>query len=135
MEEQKRKTKTSSTVKNRYNKKVYSPIGVMLPKELVAQFKEKCKEVGVSQAQIVKKAIEDFLRSEDKKTIKTIKFIQMVDPTGLPDWINPYRFQKEYNTKNYSEEELRKIAESWEKDDGDGTTYQIVEGYDFFEEE
>lgn len=127
MEEQKRKVKTSSAVK--------LSVGVMLPKELVEQFKGKCKEAGVSQTQIVKKAIEDFLRSEAKKTIKTIKFIQMVDPTGLPDWINPYRFQKEYNTKNYSEEELRKIAESWEKDDGDGTTYQIVEGYDFFEEE
>ncbi|MBE6530040.1 MAG: CopG family transcriptional regulator [Ruminococcaceae bacterium] len=33
----------------------------MLPKDLVAQFKEKCKETGVSQAQVVKKAIETFL--------------------------------------------------------------------------
>lgn len=61
MEEQKRKTKTSSTVKNRYNSKVYSPVTAMLPKDLVVQFKEKCKEVGVSQAQVVKKAIETFL--------------------------------------------------------------------------
>ena len=61
MEEQKRKTKTSSMVKNRYNSKVYSPVMAMLPKDLVAQFKEKCKETGVSQAQVVKKAIETFL--------------------------------------------------------------------------
>ncbi len=62
MDEQKtRKTKTSSAVKNRYNSKVYSSVTAMLPKDLVAQFKEKCKEVGVSQAQVVKKAIETFL--------------------------------------------------------------------------
>ena len=71
MEGQKRKTKTSSAVKNRYNSKVYSSIGVMLPKDLVAQFKEKCKASGISQAQVVKKAIEDFFEriSKNKRKI------------------------------------------------------------------
>ena len=40
---------------------IYSVVSVKLPKDLVAQFKEKCKVEGVSQAQIVKKAIEEFL--------------------------------------------------------------------------
>ncbi len=56
-----RKTKTSSAVKARYNNKVYECVAVRLPKELVSSFKEKCKQENISQAQIVKKAIEDFL--------------------------------------------------------------------------
>lgn len=60
-EKPKRKTHTSSAVKARYNAKVYSHIGVQLPKDLVAAFKEKCVETGVSQAQVIRKAIEDFL--------------------------------------------------------------------------
>ena len=61
METEKHKTHTSSEVKRRYNQKVYSTVKVELPKDLVARFKEKCKAEGVSQAQIVKKAIEEFL--------------------------------------------------------------------------
>ncbi len=56
-----RKTKTSPEVKQRYNKKVYSGIYVQLPKDLVAEFKTACAEKGISQAQVVKKAIEEFL--------------------------------------------------------------------------
>ncbi len=59
--EEKRKTHTSTAVKTRYNRKVYSSISVQLPKELVANFREKCANNGVSQAQVFKKAIEDFL--------------------------------------------------------------------------
>lgn len=57
----KRKTHTSSEVKRRYNDKVYSTVHAQLPKDLVARFKEKCKAEGISQAQVVKKAIEEFL--------------------------------------------------------------------------
>ncbi len=57
----KRKTKTSSEVKNRYNSKVYSQVTAQLPKELVKRFKEKCSAEGISQSQIIRKAIEDFL--------------------------------------------------------------------------
>ena len=62
MEEKKRKTKTSTEVKNRYNSKVYDQLSFKLPKELVAAFKEKCAAEGISQAQIIKKAIEDYLK-------------------------------------------------------------------------
>lgn len=61
MAETKRKTHTSTEVKARYNAKVYSNLSLKLPKELVANFKEKCTREGVSQASIIKKAIEDFL--------------------------------------------------------------------------
>lgn len=66
MEQKKRKTKTSSTVKNRYNQKVYDQIAVKAPKELAAAFKAKCAVEGIPQAQIIKQAIADFLnRSSD----------------------------------------------------------------------
>lgn len=59
--EGKRKTKTSSAVKRRYNEKVYDMISARIPKELAAAFKEKCAAEGIAQAQIMKKAIEEFL--------------------------------------------------------------------------
>ncbi len=62
MEEKKRKTKTSSAVKNRYNKKAYDAIIARIPKELAEAFKAKCAAEGIPQAQIIKKAIEDFLK-------------------------------------------------------------------------
>ncbi len=58
---EKRKTTTSTAVKARYNNKVYGTIAIRLPKELVADFKKKCEEDGISQAQVVRKAIEAFL--------------------------------------------------------------------------
>ena len=61
MEEKKRKTTTSSAVKNRYNKKVYSSLSFKFKKDFVQAFKDKCDEKGISQAEVVKKAIEDFL--------------------------------------------------------------------------
>lgn len=63
METEKRKTRTSTAVKNRYNQKVYDQIAIKVPKELGAAFKEKCAAEGVPQAQIIKKAIEEFLNS------------------------------------------------------------------------
>lgn len=53
--------KTSWQVKDRYNKKAYGSIYVLLPKDLVSEFKEKCKEEGISQAQVIREAIDRFL--------------------------------------------------------------------------
>uniref|UniRef100_UPI004029C1D4 ribbon-helix-helix protein, CopG family n=1 Tax=Eubacterium sp. TaxID=142586 RepID=UPI004029C1D4 len=61
MPEEKRKTTTSSAVKRRYNDKVYSVVKAELPKELVAEFKKLCKEKGVSQASVIKNALEQFI--------------------------------------------------------------------------
>ena len=55
MTETKRKTHTSTAVKQRYN------IAVRIPKEMAAAFKAKCLEKGIPQAQVIKKAIEQFL--------------------------------------------------------------------------
>lgn len=57
----KRKTHTSTAVKQKYNEKVYEQIAVRIPKELAARFKEKCLEKGDSQAGIIKKAIEEYI--------------------------------------------------------------------------
>ena len=60
MAEEKRKTKTSTAVKQRYIDKTYDIISARV-KELAAAFKAKCAAEGRPQAQIIKKAIEDFL--------------------------------------------------------------------------
>lgn len=62
MAEAKRKTKTSSAVKQRYNQKTYGAVTAYVPKEMAAAFKEKCAAEGIPQAQIIKKAIEEFLQ-------------------------------------------------------------------------
>lgn len=64
MAEEKRKTKTSTEVKSRYNKKVYDVLSIRVPKEMAEAFKTKCSEKGIAQAQVVKKAIEKFLSEE-----------------------------------------------------------------------
>ncbi|MFR5887283.1 MAG: ribbon-helix-helix protein, CopG family [Oscillospiraceae bacterium] len=62
MAEIRRKTKTSTEVKSRYNQKTYDVISIRVPKELAAAFREKCDAEGAVQAQIIKKAIEEFLQ-------------------------------------------------------------------------
>ena len=61
MPEAKRKTRTSTEVKRRYNEKTYTLISASVPKETAAALKAKCAAEGIPQAQIIKKAIEDFL--------------------------------------------------------------------------
>lgn len=61
MEATKRKTKTSTEVKARYNQKTYDVISVRVPKKTAEEFKLKCASVDVPQAQVIKQAIEDFL--------------------------------------------------------------------------
>ena len=61
MPEAKRKTRTSTEVKRRYNEKTDTLISASVPKETAAAFKAKCAAEGIPQAQIIKKAIEDFL--------------------------------------------------------------------------
>ena len=62
-EKTKRKTKPSTAVKARYHEKVYDVISARVPKELAGAFREKCAVEGVPQAQIIKKAIENFLQT------------------------------------------------------------------------
>lgn len=59
--EEKKKTFTSNEVKRRYNEKVYSQISFSAPKDLVEEFRELCKEMGISQASVFKKFIGEFI--------------------------------------------------------------------------
>lgn len=63
-ETSKRKTKTSTAVKAKYNKKTYDTISIRIPKDMAEAFKSKCKEENIPQAQIIKKAIEAFLNND-----------------------------------------------------------------------
>lgn len=67
MENNKRKTKTSTAVKARYNKKTYEVVRASIPKEMAEAFKKKCADTGKPQAQIIKKAVEDFLAEQSKE--------------------------------------------------------------------
>lgn len=70
---EKRKTRTSSAVKNRYNSRVYGSIIVRVPKEMAEAFKQKCAETGIPQAQIVKRAIEEFLKAGSQQDFDAIQ--------------------------------------------------------------
>lgn len=61
MKEKKRRTKTSTEVKQRYNEKTYDVISIRVPKDTAEAFKKKCVAEGVPQAQIIKQAINEFL--------------------------------------------------------------------------
>lgn len=56
--------KTSSQVKNRWNAEHYTRIMACVPKEDGEKFKAKCKEKNISQAEIIKQAVSDFLREK-----------------------------------------------------------------------
>lgn len=60
----KRKTFTSTEVKRRYNDKAYTMLSYRIPKETAVAFKAKCAALGISQAQIIKDAIDDFLKRQ-----------------------------------------------------------------------
>lgn len=53
--------KTSSEVKNRYNRKRYAPIGVQLNKELVAEFRARIAERDDTIADVFRNAIKAYL--------------------------------------------------------------------------
>lgn len=55
--------KTSAAVKDKYNKKNYSQISVRLDKELVEDFKEKCKMENRPIADVIRVAIQQYLKS------------------------------------------------------------------------
>ncbi len=58
-----RKTRTSTAVKAKYNRKVYDVISIRVPKEMAENFKKKCLETGEAQAQVIKRAISDYIES------------------------------------------------------------------------
>lgn len=57
-----RKTTTSTAVKRRWNEQHYSRIGIIVPKELGTAFKERCKELDISQASVVRTIMEEYIK-------------------------------------------------------------------------
>lgn len=55
------KTKTSTEVKNRWNKAHYKKIIIQLDSGLIDRFREKCKRDGIAQAAIIREAIKNYL--------------------------------------------------------------------------
>ena len=60
MEEQKRKTRTSSSVKNRYNQKHYKVFRASLKPDLYEKIEDYKKEHQLSNPQFLAKAIENL---------------------------------------------------------------------------
>ena len=65
MEADKKKPRYSLRSISRYNAKTYDMISCRFPKQLVADFKVKCAEDGVSQSQVIREAIEAYLGKND----------------------------------------------------------------------
>lgn len=57
--------KTSTQVKNRWNAEHYTRISVSIPKEDGERFKEKCQQLNVTQAEILKEAVYRFLEDSE----------------------------------------------------------------------
>lgn len=55
--------KTSYSVWKRYQDKVSTQLAVRVPKDLADAFKTKCAEMGISQAQVIKTALQNFLEN------------------------------------------------------------------------
>ncbi len=60
-------SRTSTDVKRRYNEKAYTQIRAAIPKELAERFKVECEAAGVSQASVIKEAIENFINSRGQE--------------------------------------------------------------------
>ena len=59
-----RKTTTSTEVKRRWNEANYSRLTIYLPKAQAEEYKAKCERLGISQSDVPKEAINQFLREE-----------------------------------------------------------------------
>lgn len=59
------KRKQYPDYKNKFNKDNYKVLAVRLPIRLVDDFKTACKKRSVPQAQVIRQAVEEFLREPD----------------------------------------------------------------------
>lgn len=65
LDKPKRKTHTSTEVKDRYNKKTYTRIAFSVKKEVAEEYKEKCKQLGITYSQAFHEAIDEILSKEE----------------------------------------------------------------------
>ena len=59
-----RKTTTSTEVKRRWNEANYTRLTIYLPKAQAEEYKAKCERLGISQSDVPKEAISQFLRED-----------------------------------------------------------------------
>ena len=83
---------TSYEVRQRWDAENLKKITIALPKEMASEFKEKCAREGIPQAQVIKKAIDDFLNDNDKSIKEDVKLAETSEKepnTGeyTPDWL------------------------------------------------
>ena len=89
---------TSYEVRKRWDAENLKKITVALPKDMAAEFKEKCAKDGVPQAQIIKQAIDDFLNNStpnDKSIDNDVKPAEIDDfapntaddEDYIPEWL------------------------------------------------
>ena len=57
--------KTSSEVKNRWNKQHYKQVACQLDKALVTKWEEKLKKDSISKSEFIRNAIIDYLKAEE----------------------------------------------------------------------
>lgn len=70
MEEQKKKPRTSSAVKNRYNAKTYKKFQTHAKPELYQRIEQYIKRVGISKSQFLELAIDALNNIEEKESKK-----------------------------------------------------------------
>ncbi|MCD7873154.1 MAG: ribbon-helix-helix domain-containing protein [Clostridiales bacterium] len=57
-------SQTRYEIRKKYNDEHYEQITFHLKKDLVRNFKRKCKENGITQSSIIREAIESFLEED-----------------------------------------------------------------------
>lgn len=57
--------KAATKAKRKYNKANYGKSEVFLPKEKSKQFKEKCRREGISQSEVLRRGIREFMGWDD----------------------------------------------------------------------
>ena len=58
---------TSWQVKAKYNKKVYKSVSVQIKKELVAEWEIKLAKDGISKAEFIRNAINNYLNEQGRQ--------------------------------------------------------------------
>lgn len=59
-------SKPTTAVKAKYNAKAYAVISFRVPKVMASAFRTQCEAQGVPQAQIFKRAIQDFMSEKER---------------------------------------------------------------------
>ncbi len=59
--------KTSSAVKNRWNKERYKQIAVKLDKDLVTEWENAISENGITKAEFIRNAIVEYLNGKESR--------------------------------------------------------------------